>query len=629
MISDNQHILDFLNYYEGLSAEPNYAVFIRGDWGCGKTYLVKKWCEAQKERKFLYVSLYGVESYSQIEDSFFEQLHPILGSKGMKVTAKILRSAIKAGLKIDINGDSKSDMDISLNLPEIERGKKLSSEGHILIFDDLERCSISVEHVLGYINFFVEHAGAKAIVIGNEKEIENTDRFIQIKEKLLGKAFEVSPDKDMALSSFIRSLEKEPIKAFMADRLEKINRIYANSSCKNLRVLRQTIFDFERFHDVLENEIKENSEAIEDLFELFFIHSIAIKSGMIYPTDLQKITSRNIRRFWDDKNKRETVSPEDKRIDSLLNKHPQWDFQNTIFPADSWIDIIDKSILDKLSINKHIRESHYFSTENTPSWMKVWHYMNLSDEAFAEALNQFEEDIRTTLPKTAGELLHATGIMLRLSEVGLFEKSKPEIIEVTHGIVDKLNGDGSLANGNFDLNYYPDLQSYAGLGYAATDHVEFKDFVRYLKEKVKEAKESSLPAKGVALLDIMKRDPKLFFRMVTISNSEDQVWHDVPILRHIAPADFVATILKLAPEEQRRIGYAIKERYKFVNEQFSRDLLEEKDWLDQVLATLYENAKERQGTASGVRLQAIGDHYFQEALNEVEKGIKSTSPQDS
>mgnify|MGYP001293277414 CR=1 FL=1 len=40
----NKQIFDFLNEYAKLPS-PQYAVLLRGKWGCGKTYFVKHWLE--------------------------------------------------------------------------------------------------------------------------------------------------------------------------------------------------------------------------------------------------------------------------------------------------------------------------------------------------------------------------------------------------------------------------------------------------------------------------------------------------------------------------------------------------------------------------------------------------------
>jgi hypothetical protein len=73
----------------------------------------------------------------------------------------------------------------------------------LIIFDDLERCSISIPDTLGYINQFVEHKDCKVIILANEDEllkfgaktINDVDpekvpevrAYRNIKEKLIGK----------------------------------------------------------------------------------------------------------------------------------------------------------------------------------------------------------------------------------------------------------------------------------------------------------------------------------------------------------------------------------------------------------------------------------------------------------
>ena len=47
----NENVLNFLNEYAKLPS-PQYAVLLRGKWGCGKTYFVKNWlAEFDKSNK--------------------------------------------------------------------------------------------------------------------------------------------------------------------------------------------------------------------------------------------------------------------------------------------------------------------------------------------------------------------------------------------------------------------------------------------------------------------------------------------------------------------------------------------------------------------------------------------------
>lgn len=51
---------------------------------------------------------------------------------------------------------------------------KININDWIICFDDLERCCIPINEILGYMNGLVEHNKCKVIVLANEKEIGKT-----------------------------------------------------------------------------------------------------------------------------------------------------------------------------------------------------------------------------------------------------------------------------------------------------------------------------------------------------------------------------------------------------------------------------------------------------------------------
>jgi len=113
MTNANKHIEDYLTYYLNSNFNPGFAVLLQGKWGCGKTWFIKQFIEnypkPDKQKKFIYITLYGVTSVSEIEDQIFQQLHPILSSKAMALSGKILKGIARASLKVDFDGDNKSD----------------------------------------------------------------------------------------------------------------------------------------------------------------------------------------------------------------------------------------------------------------------------------------------------------------------------------------------------------------------------------------------------------------------------------------------------------------------------------------------------------------------------------------
>ncbi|WP_419676122.1 P-loop NTPase fold protein [Aliarcobacter butzleri] len=169
----NKHISQFLNYYIELS-NPQYAVLLKGKWGSGKTHFINEYKEHLKtnKHKYIYVSLYGVTSYDKIETKFLEAIYPRLYNKKTIFAGKIAKQLLKATLKIDWDGNQQENAEIEVKIPDLKPEDLLNTKDYILIFDDLERCSINIINLLGYINFFVEHQSYKVILIANEKELK-------------------------------------------------------------------------------------------------------------------------------------------------------------------------------------------------------------------------------------------------------------------------------------------------------------------------------------------------------------------------------------------------------------------------------------------------------------------------
>ena len=146
----NRNILTFLNEYAEIP-DPQYAIMLRGAWGCGKTFFIRQWMEQLKNNRDadklkwqpIYVSLYGLTTTQQITEQINKEISPWLYSKGMKLAKNILKAASKIALKYDIDGDGKDEGSVTCDLDSILLLKEENSEikgNKILIFDDLERC---------------------------------------------------------------------------------------------------------------------------------------------------------------------------------------------------------------------------------------------------------------------------------------------------------------------------------------------------------------------------------------------------------------------------------------------------------------------------------------------------------
>lgn len=192
-MTDDQ-IIEFIKKYIN-NTSYNYAVLIDGSWGSGKTYFIKnkliptlkknekeeskirlklksilrfKSINNYKPKKIIKISLYGVASRDELTRQIFIETIPfksVLRWKKLRVFSSLGKAVISGCLsynKISLPGKI-------FNIKDL-----VSLKNCILIFDDLERCNMNINDVLGYINNFVENDGIKVIIVANEREITNT-----------------------------------------------------------------------------------------------------------------------------------------------------------------------------------------------------------------------------------------------------------------------------------------------------------------------------------------------------------------------------------------------------------------------------------------------------------------------
>lgn len=256
----NENIVNFLNGYM-MNPDPQYAVLLKGKWGCGKTHFINHWIDAYKGNptteqvlESVYVSLYGLSDTKQITTAINRVICPILygkAAKAGKVLAKIA-SAMVLKHEVDFNYDGISDLSINIGIDSLSKFKSndsLANSKKLLIFDDLERCDIPMKKLLGYLNFFVEQCNCHLIVIGDEDKIaegENKKIFGEFKEKTIGREFEIATDIHSALDTFVNQTPKND---FVVGHQEQIEKFFAMTECDNLRILRQALWDFARFEE--------------------------------------------------------------------------------------------------------------------------------------------------------------------------------------------------------------------------------------------------------------------------------------------------------------------------------------------------------------------------------------------
>lgn len=346
----NKHIEDYLDYYFDGKKNFEYAVLLNGAWGSGKTWFVKKYLEKKEDqgKKICYVSLNGITKTSLIDEAIFKSIHPVLGSKGAKLAGQILKGTLRATVKIDLDGDGKSDGSASSNIPKIELPDYLKiNNNFILVFDDLERCELKKEEVLGYINYFVEQEEIKTLIVSNEEEIVGNDDYSRKKEKLIGVTFTYIEDQNLAIQSILDEISKSELKNHLNSEIELITHTFNQVGYKNLRAFKQTIFAFERFYKKEYFSYKDSCdlEIFKKVLKAFLILSLENKKGRF---------DKEVLNFKFDINGENSKKPIDKVVETLsgfegndaqdFKRKYQMSLNEYIFSKELWDEILNKNI---------------------------------------------------------------------------------------------------------------------------------------------------------------------------------------------------------------------------------------------------------------------------------------------
>lgn len=287
------------------------AIMLTGEWGSGKTYYVENvlapFLKKDNDKNgCIIISLYGLENILDISKSIYMELRmKALEKKSeVKATGKLIAKTIVKGAAgmfgIDIN---MSEDDLQNLYSSIDLSEKL------LIFEDLERSSIELTKLLGYINNLVERDGVKILLVANEDEIlnkttetfnfdfetllttssknsdkkenpksipENIQKYLRIKEKTISDTIRFESNYNKAVKCIIETFDNKEINKIIEDIdvIEELASMVRGECHKNLRTF---IFATQKTADIF-NKMEEDYD--EDFLKCIY-YGIIIFSAKI------------------------------------------------------------------------------------------------------------------------------------------------------------------------------------------------------------------------------------------------------------------------------------------------------------------------------------------------------------
>ena len=380
----NKHIEKYLDLYLERD-DVEYATFLTGKWGCGKTYFIKNYIEnksEEKKYKFIYISLFGLKDIPSVNDAIFEELHPVLSHKGVKFLGGVLKSAIKLGFKFDLAGDKNEETTVNIDFTKLNPFDKTEYKDLIFIFDDLERTLISTTEILGFINSICENKNVKTIIIANEDEInDNDETYKRFKEKVIGKSFTIYNDNESYWKSFEEKYSSQLKKPEIIIKI--IQSTFERFGNKNYRNLIQITDDYIDFTKQIKSDYLDNDGFIESLSEQFYTLSLEYKK------------THNI----------------DSILESLKQDNSEF-YYSLIFGVDIWKMIITSCYNSSAELYELLSSLSIFNSKEDESLQKLWHYREMNKEEFYTNLEDVKNKFISIKYENIGVLMHVVSILI-------------------------------------------------------------------------------------------------------------------------------------------------------------------------------------------------------------------------
>ena len=459
---DIQYVTRYLDDYIKMSS-PQFAVMLKGKWGCGKTYyirsLIDKWNseinepaedgDDQINLRPIYITLNGLSNISQVSFLIRRELRPLLYSKGVKVAKKVLCGIIKTVTKssFDLDGDGEKDdlseiFDAESIIEILSKSNDSIKGDKILIFDDLERCKIPVDEIFGYINHLVEHSSCKVIIICEEDKIkERYDNcelkvsYKDFKEKLIGMTFSVQPNFVDVIHKFICDNSNK----YLVDNENLVLELFIASNIENLRVIRQSFSDIDRlikdiepqkYKDILFNEF------IKNVIAYFIIVYCEYRSGNMDICHFQDI------QYYINEDERLKVSTIENKYKSILEKY---EIKHSAYSLKirAIIDFIDNGYIADLQ--NILEKNEILNKRQIADWEHLWSYWELDNDQFINKLKLVKNIFYRGDIEYVTIVIHIAGILLKFNRINLshcneeyvIKKAKKHIDRIFHAAADK------------------------------------------------------------------------------------------------------------------------------------------------------------------------------------------------
>lgn len=586
----NDHLPPLLDAYVALR-DPGFAVMVTAPWGVGKSFAVREWLG---NRPHLYVSLFGADSVAAAQEAVFvaalEQTGAAqarLRTKGADALSKLAGGAIAkaTGVSVDLSG--------------AYRNLVLKHAPQLMILDDLERAQLPPPLLLGLINRFVEHEGRNVILIANEAELDTSDDYRRWREKVVGRTITLAPDTDSALTVFLAQVPDAPAREFLIPHRDLLRQVFDLSETQNLRLLRQAMLEWARFHTALPPDITGNDAGMRHLLADFIALTLAYHGAKIDREDLgQEIgLERAVWRAGGSKGE----EPPETGVEKLLKRyadHPTTWLNGSAMPADLAKQVIGDGHAPPDEIAAGLRTLALFRDPDAEPWITLWWWRRKPDAKVTAALEKVQAQLAARHFTDPDVILHVFGIQLVMTNHVLIPHSRDEVVQQALSYITDLEQTGRLPTDIPARSWHGGFgqDSAFGLGYNDIHTPEFATIRSALIDALDRTFKAANPLRVQDLLTLFETNPDDFRAVISFDGRREGLprYADDRIFLDADPATVAQRVFACPPTHWPDFLGPFKDRIRFQEGSDKRGEStppSERDWLRQFLAHAAELAE--------------------------------------
>lgn len=411
------------------------AIAITGSWGVGKTFFWKKFLDKQLSderifkkdnvfnRKYAYVSLFGLESLSDVKTHIYSSIESYHSSIEIPKWIKSLPSIFKDTRIAQLGINAPVKLIDSLMFAQVKDA--------IICFDDFERLSnkLDIKDVMGLANYLKLEKNCQVILILDEDKAEsdNKQKYANYKEKLVD---------DVIIINSVEPLIRANTQDIDESLVEMMIKFAEELEIHNFRFFQKVIKLYREFRSKLPENVADSTKQV--ILTRILQGYLILNYGSHLKIGWEDFTAEN---FYEISDKEEHELDDKKRVLSKLN--------NLLYPSiidsDGWFvqfkkwfeqkDVLDITALHDLANSELIDQENNKNREKMSVLMYRWRNLDV-DSKYCEDLYDLSKQMIAL--ENIGNLYFYCELLKEFGRIDLSRKLKREIKD---WLVNSLNRD--------------------------------------------------------------------------------------------------------------------------------------------------------------------------------------------